>query len=109
MQVNEMNQVLSQIRQLRSEIGTQAPLGVASPQANDKPSFGDALMASVNKVNEMQQTAGQLAASFERGDSETDIANVMVAMQKASIGFQAMTQVRNRMVSAYQDIMNMPV
>jgi len=63
----------------------------------------------VNKVNEVQQTANQLSTAFEMGESGVDLTDVMVATQKASISFQGMTQVRNKLVQAYQDIMQMPV
>jgi flagellar hook-basal body complex protein FliE len=53
--------------------------------------------------------AGQLAESFSAGDPGVDLAQVMVALQKASVSFQAMTQVRNKLVDAYRDIMSMPV
>ena len=71
--------------------------------------FSGLLKNAVNQVNETQQSAGQLAAAFETGNSKADLSEVMVALQKASVSFQAMTQVRNKLVSAYQDIMNMPV
>ena len=56
-----------------------------------------------------QQQAGQLATALEKGDPTVDVAQVMVAMQKANISFQAMTTVRNKLVSAYQEIMGMQV
>jgi len=49
------------------------------------------------------------AVSFAKGDTSTDLTEVMVAMQKASLSFQAMTQVRNKLLEAYKDVMNMPV
>ena len=58
---------------------------------------------------EAQSTSAELRDKFVAGDPNTDITDVMVALQKASLSFQAMTQVRNRLVSAYQDIMNMPM
>ncbi|MFT5418059.1 MAG: flagellar hook-basal body complex protein FliE, partial [Gammaproteobacteria bacterium] len=64
---------------------------------------------ALDQVNETQQTAGRLAQAFERGDKEVDVAQVMVALQKADVSFQAINQVRNRLVTAYQDIMNMPI
>ena len=73
------------------------------------PSFADMLGNAVNKVNETQQASNKLAAAFEVGQSGIDLTDVMIASQKASVSFQAMTQVRNKLVQAYQDIMQMPV
>jgi flagellar hook-basal body complex protein FliE len=67
------------------------------------------LKQSIDQVNETQKTAGKLSAAFSAGDPNLDVAEVMVALQKAGVAFQAMTEVRNRLVTAYQDIMNMPV
>jgi flagellar hook-basal body complex protein FliE len=63
----------------------------------------------VNKVHETQQVSSQLASAFEMGQGGVDLTEVMIASQKASVSFQAMTQVRNKLVQAYQDIMQMPV
>jgi flagellar hook-basal body complex protein FliE len=67
------------------------------------------LKSSVDSVNNVQQQAASLASAFEAGEPNIDLANVMVAMQKANISFQAMVQVRNKLVSAYQEVMNMQV
>jgi flagellar hook-basal body complex protein FliE len=60
-------------------------------------------------VNQQQKTASSMAAAFERGAPGVDLPQVMIEMQKSSVSFRAVTEVRNRLVSAYQDIMNMPV
>ena len=59
-------------------------------------------------LNEMQAQSSAISEAYERGQT-TDIAAVMLARQQASIGFEATMQVRNRLLSAYKDIMNMPV
>ena len=59
-------------------------------------------------MNEQQVKASAVSESYERGDT-TDIVQVMVERQKASLGFEATLQVRNKLLSAYRDIMNMPV
>ncbi len=71
--------------------------------------FGALLKQSVDKVNELQQISKANATAFEMGDPNVSLADAMVSMQKASIAFQAMTQVRNKMVQAYQEVMSMPV
>lgn len=70
--------------------------------------FTAALKGALDKVNGLQSEAGAQAAAFERGET-TDIAAVMLAKQKASIGFETTLQVRNKLLSAYKDIMSMPV
>jgi flagellar hook-basal body complex protein FliE len=99
--------VLSQIRAMQDMVASRA----ASPslQAPAKSDFAQMLKASVEQVNGAQHQATKLAQSFERGDQNVNLQDVMISMQKANISFQTMVQVRNRVVSAYQDIMNMPV
>jgi flagellar hook-basal body complex protein FliE len=70
--------------------------------------FGDALRSAVSRVNEMQAQSSAITEAYERGET-TDIAAVMLARQQASIGFEATLQVRNRLLTAYKDIMSMPV
>ena len=76
----------------------------ARPEAAPQADFGKLLGA----VNAAQNDAGAASAAYERGDT-TDIAGVMLARQKSSIAFEATLQVRNKLLSAYRDIMNMPV
>jgi flagellar hook-basal body complex protein FliE len=71
--------------------------------------FGQVMKASLEKVNEMQTSSSTLAAAFERGTPGVDLTQVMLAVQKSSIAFRAMTEVRNKLVGAYQEVMNMPV
>ena len=86
------------------------PAGVAplDPGAA-KVNFADALKNSLGEVSAAQKGAGDLGKRFTMGDDSVSLSEVMVSMQKASIGFQATVQVRNKMVSAYQEIMNMQV
>ena len=79
------------------------------PQEVGAPSFSEMLGAAVNKVHEIQQSASQIASAFEMGQGGVDLTEVVIASQKASVSFQALTQVRNKLVQAYQDIMQMPV
>ena len=67
------------------------------------------LKSAVEGVNNVQQDADKLAQAFQAGDPEASIQDVMVSLQKANLSFQTMVQVRNRLVTAYQDIMNMQV
>jgi flagellar hook-basal body complex protein FliE len=67
------------------------------------------MQQAIDQVNQTQADAKQLSTALELGDPNVDIAQVMVAMQKSSVSFQALTEVRNKLLTAYQDVMNMPV
>ena len=75
----------------------------------DKVDFSDALKASLDQVNQTQRTSEKLSKNFVLGDDSVSLSDVMIAGQKSNIAFQATVQVRNKLVSAYQDIMNMQV
>lgn len=107
MSENGIESVLSQIRAMSSM--AQGPAATAAKDGAERPDFAGLLQQSVNKVNDIQQTAGSLATAFEAEDPNVDLVQVMIARQKSSLAFQALTQVRNKLISAYQEIMNMPV
>jgi flagellar hook-basal body complex protein FliE len=67
------------------------------------------LKKGIDQVNQTQQSAATLSEAFDRGTPGVELPQVMLEMQKASVSFRALTEVRNRLVSAYQDIMNMPL
>lgn len=71
--------------------------------------FSELLAQAIEKVSDAQTSAAGMAQAFELGETDATLAEVMIALQKASLSFQAMTEVRNRLVSAYQEIMNMPI
>jgi flagellar hook-basal body complex protein FliE len=89
--------------------------GLGSAKALDatesasKVSFSDALKAQLQNVSNAQVQADQMGERFAAGDDKVSLSDTMIAMQKASISFQATVQVRNKLVSAYHDIMNMQV
>jgi len=103
-----INQVLSQMRVLEAaaKSGAETNIGGVAGGGNE---FGKMLTESINKASEAGNVAGDLKEAFTRGDEGVELPQVMVALQEASISFQAMTQVRNKLLSAYQDIMNMPL
>ncbi len=96
------------------------PLGFPNPIINNKPSeirpaqesngpsFGEVLENAIQQVSDIQKEAGVEGQKFMSGEV-TDIHTAMVAVQKAEISFQMMMQVRNKLVTAYQEIMRMPV
>ena len=104
----EFNRLMLEMRSMQTEaMARQKP--VASAPELGAPSFSDMLGQAVNKVHETQQASSQLSTAFEIGKSGVDLTDVMIAKEKAGVSFQAITQVRNKLVQAYQDIMQMPV
>jgi flagellar hook-basal body complex protein FliE len=104
MSTPEINQVLAQMR----VVTAQASGGIAVTETPQNE-FGDLLKRSIDAVNETQQNASSLRTAFEQGEPGLDLADVMIAAQKSNVSFQAMVEVRNKLVDAYKDVMNMPV
>lgn len=113
----QIDAVLSQIRSMQSQIrGVGAPqneaakIGSAGGAAQPaEASFANVLKKGIDQVNQVQQSASSLATQFERGVPGIELPQVMLEMQKASVSFRALAEVRNRFVNAYQEIMNMPI
>jgi len=80
--------------------GSQAPQGPSG--------FGDMVRQTVDKVNANQMHASKIASSYERGEG-VPLTDVVLSMQKSSLSFEATLQVRNKVLKAYEDILNMPV
>lgn len=102
--------ILNQNQALQRAAGRGAAGGVDSgiDGAAGTPDFGSAISAALQQVNGQQHKASEISESYERGDTH-DIVSVMIERQKASLGFETTLQVRNKLLSAYRDIMNMPV
>lgn len=105
----------SRLLQMRSAILNQngalqraAGRGTDTGNTVSATPFAQTMTDALQTVNMQQGKASELSAAYERGDTH-DIVSVMVERQKASIGFEATMQVRNKLLSAYRDIMNMPV
>lgn len=114
----EIDRVLGQIRALRSQagggvggVGGEAGLPALQPGSGDaaKVSFASVLKNGLDQVNQAQQQARASATAFEQGKPGVELAQTMLDMQKASVSFRAAVEVRNKLVNAYQEIMNMPV
>jgi len=71
--------------------------------------FLEMLTRSLDQVNQVQNQADSLAKQFQLGQNGVGLEDAMVSMQKANISFQTAVQVRNKLVAAYHDIMNMQV
>jgi flagellar hook-basal body complex protein FliE len=101
----------SAILQQNSALQKAASTPIAAPAAATgvgQADFTKALSSALSEVNSAQNKAASAADAYERGES-TDIAAVMLSREQASVGFQATLQVRNKLLSAYKDIMSMPV
>jgi len=103
----DTTQLLAQMRAMAAQ--AQAKSSVTETDAAANPDFSSLFKSAIDKVNDVQQQAGNLAQAFEAGDPKVELTEVMVGLQKASLSFQAMTQVRNKLVSAYQEVMSMPI
>ena len=101
-------QILQQNAALQKAAGTPATTPALTGGVAKTGDFGDALKSALTRVNDLQNKSDDMAASYERGDT-TDVASVMLAREQASVGFQATLQVRNKLLSAYKDIMSMAV
>lgn len=97
------------LAELRSAGAVAQGKPAASVQGADGADFGQALKSAIDQVNAAQQQAQQMTQDFVSGQENVNLQDVMVNLQKASLSFQQMVQVRNKLVSAYQDVMNMPV
>jgi flagellar hook-basal body complex protein FliE len=106
------NAILQKNAALRDVASTGATGGAAdiggTSGAGKPADFTNTMRDALAQVNDLQNKAGDAATAFETGET-TDIAGVMLAKQQASIGFEATLQVRNKLLSAYKDIMSMPV
>jgi flagellar hook-basal body complex protein FliE len=105
--ISSINQVLMEMRRLTAA----AQSGPSQTDRTESPGadFSAMLKQSIDQVNDTQKAATKLSNAFTAGDPNVDVTEVMVALQKAGVAFQAMSEVRNRLVNAYKDIMSMPV
>lgn len=107
-QIMQMRQQLLERSTLLQELHQAKATGDAQPAAPDGGGFADTLRSALDAVNGKQAEASAMSEGYERGQV-TDIASVMLARQEAGIAFEATLQVRNKLLSAYQDIMRMGV
>ena len=104
----DVNNLLSQMRQMTAQV--RPPEAAFKPAAvGGQTDFSDVLKQSLSAVGRNQLEAGRMAASFERGDPGADLGRTMIAVQKADLSLRTVVEVRNKLVDAYKEIMNMPV
>ena len=114
---NQVADLLGQIRAHQGEPSNRADLissdtgsvgGIGQVNEPGKGNFATYMADAFNGVNDTQQAIADLKNAYERGE-DVPLTDVVLSMQKASIGFEATLQVRNKLMRAYEDIMNMPV
>ena len=101
-----INQVLTQMRTVAAGI---SPEGLQAVESAGEPSFAKMMADAISEVNQAMRASQSVQERFESGDSSLSIAEVMITSQKANIQFTGMIEVRNKLLSAYQDIMNMQI
>ena len=122
----DINSLLSQMQQMKTQamanptmqprsdveaalkVGGDANSSMVS-SSTGVPKFNDMFSNAINAVNDTQKAAGSLQTAYQQGEPGVSLTQVMVASEKASTSFQALTQVRNKLVEAYKDVMNMPI
>ena len=103
----QIQQVLAEMRALQARASGISPeIASAGAQPTD---FASLLKDSVDHIATMQNQATALADAYETGDKSVDLTKVMLEVQKAGLAFHAMTEVRNKLVDAYTQVMNMSV
>ena len=107
--MNNISQA-SLINQMQAlESMSQGKMQPVDQKVEDGTSFSSMMSKAINQVNETQMEASGMKKAFEMGDDTVDLSEVMIAVQKSRISFEALSQVRNKLLSAYKDVMNMPV
>lgn len=105
-----INQVLSQMRSMQALAqGQSVGSELRANEAASSSQFSNLMTQSIADVNASMQESKAVTAAFESGDPSVSLAEVMITAQKASLQFTGMTEVRNKLLNAYQEVMNMPV
>ncbi|MEY2777268.1 MAG: Flagellar hook-basal body complex protein FliE [Pseudomonadota bacterium] len=112
--------MMAQIRAYQAKVQGAAPQ-VSAPQVSTplqgippstppvgKPSFGEVVSGSLSKVNDLQSQSSRMREAYEKGEN-VPLTDVVLSMQKSSLAFEATLQIRNKIMKAYEDVLNMPV
>lgn len=109
----QVSQLLESMQSIRSRMPAFEnqidAVGAISKSESGGGAFSGHLKSAIDSVNSIQKESGRLSTAFVQGEPGVDITQVMIAMEKSSVSFQALTQVRNKMVEAYKEVMNMQV
>lgn len=108
MNVSNVDSLLAQMRAAMAAAQGGAPQAPAAASTGGVD-FANVLKSSLDGVAQAQNHAEEMQKAFVMGDDRVSLSDTMIAMQKASIQFQTTLQVRNKVVAAYNDIMNMQV
>ena len=104
------NELLMQMRAAQSQAAQQVEVRPSlQGQSSESVNFSGLMKSALDQVNETQQASGKLKTAFEMGDPNVSLADAMIASQKATVAFQATVQVRNKLISAYEEVMRMSV
>lgn len=104
-----MDQVIAQMRVMASAARGEGAAGAAAQGVAGRMDFSALMQDSIDAVNASMMEAKVKASAFESGDPQVSLTEVMVATQRAGLEFRAMTEVRNKLLTAYQEVMSMPV
>ena len=108
----DTSRIEAMVAQLKASAARANPANenpLQTKQATGAVDFGSVLKSSLDQVNNVQLQAQSMAQRFEMGDSTVSLSDAMLALQKSTIAVQQTVQVRNKLVSAYQEIMSMGV
>lgn len=101
-----IDQMLAELRTVTAVAQGKSAQGAPAAGGAD---FSQVLKSAIDQVSQAQEQAQQMSKDFASGQNNVNLQDVMINLQKADLSFQQMVQVRNKLVSAYQNIMNMPV
>jgi flagellar hook-basal body complex protein FliE len=106
---NMLMQLRANAAMAQNKIAGVQPMNVQQGDEANGDSFSALLKQSIDKVNELQQSSGDLSKAFELGEPGVSLADVMIAKQKSAVAFQSVLQVRNKLMEAYREVMSMQV
>ena len=104
-----INQVLAQMRSMAARASAPGEGEAAAGPSAPGEDFSSLMRQSLDEVNQAMQESRSMADAYESGNSEVSLTELMVSAQRASLEFQALTQVRNKLLDAYQEVMRMQV
>jgi flagellar hook-basal body complex protein FliE len=104
--VTKITSMTGPVNGLRAQLRAQAEAALGTQKDNNM--FAERIGSALREVALAQNSAASMTKAYELG-MENDLSKVMVSQQVSSLGFQMTLNVRNKMLSAYKDIMNMPV
>jgi len=103
------NELLNQLQVLARKVQETNTQSTSDNEVAQSSQFSELMKDSINKVNDQQMKASEMTKAFEMNESDVPLSSVMIEMQKARVSFEALKQVRNQLVDAYKQVMNMPL